>query len=231
MKSGIISKLTAVLLSLCMVFAMAPLNLGSFTAHASGSSAQGGPVASNSEAQALAAFGEGNAAASYSSKTLTITLQKDIDLQSPVLLKKGASADTVLIKLNGHTITGAPGAAGTDEAAAQGRNAIEIQPADYNVTIQGSGSVIGGKGAVFEKITNDEDSNVFKHRSGMDGGAAVCFVGNDDGTYWYPTETGNKLEYGLQITGGAAITGGTGAELSGDDWVFNIQNGSHPSNY
>ena len=222
MKFGLLSKLTAVFLAVAMVFALTPLT-GGHAVYADSVTATGGTVKSNNINQAIAAFGEDNVTASYSSKTLTITLQNDIDLQSPILLKKGASDDTVLIELNGHTITGASGTSGTSEAAAQGKNAIEIQAADYNVIINGTGSVIGGKGAVYE------GSNL--QRTGNSGGAAVCFVENDDESYWYSSENDSKLEYGLKITGGANITGGPGADVSGEDWVNNILNCSFSTGY
>ena len=85
MKPGIFLKLTAVLAAITMVFAMAPLTGGS-TVYADSSHADGGPVLSNSADNAKAAFGESNISTSYSGGTLTITLQKDIELDSPVVL-------------------------------------------------------------------------------------------------------------------------------------------------
>ncbi|MBQ6496910.1 MAG: hypothetical protein IJI74_07065 [Firmicutes bacterium] len=210
--------ITAMLTAFLMVFAMMP-QIGMGIACAETISAPGGEVSSNSEADAAAAFGASNAAAAYSGgdHTLMITLNEDITLETPVIFKKGKTGDTVVLDLNGHTITGAAGTDGTDQENAKGKDAIRIIPGAFDIEIKGSGSVIGGKGAVFE----DEDH----FRSGMNGGDAVSFVQHNDGGYWYPYDSvKGELEYGLKIKNGASITGGDGADITGDDWIYNIGN-------
>ena len=132
------------LLAFAMVFTMMPL-LGPQTAYADAAEANGGTVASNSEVDAKAAFGSGNVTASYERNTLTITLNSDIKLNNPVVFRLGAAGDTVRLELNGHSITAAAGSNGQDSDLAQGKDAIRIIPNEFNVEINGPGSVTAEK--------------------------------------------------------------------------------------
>ena len=217
MKNNRLFRQTAtMLLALAMVFTMMPL-LGAQDAYAETAEANGGTVASNSKNNAEAAFGAGNVTAEYSSAsgTLTITLNTDIGLKAPVVIKKGSSGKKVVIDLNGHTITAAEGISGDSAEAAKGKDAIRIIPADYDVEIKGGGTVTGGKGAVIE--TEDH------FRYGARGGDAVSFIADGD-SYWNPQNNDAELSNGLTVTGGAVLTGGAGGDISGDDWRYSIDN-------
>ena len=175
-------------------------------------SAPGGTIASNNNTAAINAFGSGNVTVSdYSNKTLTITLNNDITLNSPIRIVKGASGDKVIINLNGHTITGKAGInPSTDWEAACGGNAIEIVASDFDVEITGNGTVEGGSGAKYE--TSDH------MYYGGSGGMAIAYVNST----WKPTADNGKLTHGLTVSGGSTIKGGDGAVMTGEDWLYNI---------
>ena len=208
------SNITAILLSVAMVFTMMPLTHCGVQTASAAESGDGGTVASNSEADAKAAFGESNVTVSKSGSTLTIKLGNSIELENPVRFVKGSSGDKVVLDLNGKDITGANGVDSTDENAAKGKDAIQIIPADYDVEIIGQGSITGGNGAVFERSDH--------YKKGTRGGDAVAFVANENKSYWNPSEDDAELKNGLIVSGGAVLTGGSGADLSGDDWKYNI---------
>ncbi len=229
------ARITAILMSLLMVFAMTPL-AGAQHVYGTDTGADandglivpGGTVTSNSAEEALAAFTSDQTQSATSdydsdSQTLTITLNSDVTLEAPVKFVKGEAEDQVVLDLKGHTITAKAGQPGTDRAKARGGNAIEIIAADYDVEVKGPGAVVGGEGAAFE--TEDH------LKQGADGGMAVCFAGNEDGSFWCPAGDSTKLCHGLRITGGAVITGGAGAEMSGDDWIYNIEKYSGDDRY
>ncbi len=180
--------------------------------YAETATAPGGTIASNSETDATEVFGSGNVTVSKgtgsNSNVMTITLNSDITLDAAVKLTMGAAGDKVVLNLNNHTIKGAAGIDSSDKAEAKGKNAIEISPAAYDVVIQGPGTIIGGDGAVYEADT--------KFKSGQDGGAAVCFLHST----WSPN--GGKLEHGLTVTGGANLKGGNGADVTSEEWLYNI---------
>ena len=204
-----IAVMMAVVMAICVISPMSEPVYGQTAG------ADGGSIASNSKTDAEAAFGASNATVTYSENTLTITLDQDVELGAPVRFVKGTAADRIVLDLNGHELTGRPGVSGTDEAAAEGGNAIELIADEFDLEIKGPGSVIGGKGAVYE---TDEP-----FRLGKDGGMAICFARNEDGTYWYPGANDARLDHGLLVSGGAVITGGEGADISGEDWLFNIE--------
>jgi len=208
------SKIIAIVTALLLAFVMWP-QIGAGQAYAEEGNASGGTVSSSSANQALSAFGSSNASASYNASTLTITLNKDVNLSAPVVFKQGNAEDTVVLDLSGHTLKGAAGTALETRETATGKDAIQIIPGQFNIEIKGSGSVVGGSGAV-----SKNDSNF---RRGQSGGNAITFVAGDGGAFWYPEATGSrKLNYGLKVTGGAAVKGGAGADITGDDWVNNI---------
>lgn len=205
------------ILAVAMTVTMMPwLGGAADRAYAETATASGGPVLSNSEDNVKDAFGSENVAVVSNGQSMTIKLQKDISLSAPVSFRIGTTGDTVTLDLNGHKITAASGNDGTDFGTTSGKNAIEIIAADYNVVIQGPGSIEGGKGAVYE--------TGYHLKYGTDGGMAVCFTGNEDGTYWNPQDNDAELKYGLTVDGGAVLTGGAGADMTGDDWIDNIQN-------
>ena len=167
-----------------------------------------------------------------------ITLQSDLVVRSPIVFQsttfrpESASltpdGHTVTLDLNGHSITGAAGTTGSDKTAATGVNAIELQPAGFNLVIKGPGAVTGGKGAIYETEAH--------MKRGADGGIAVCFTSISPKDYWFPNPDLNngKLEYGLKVDGSAVLTGGDGADITGEEWVYNIGNyddGDRYSNY
>lgn len=78
--------------------------------------------------------------------------------------------------------------------------------------IKGPGTVKGGNGFKYKTPDNKY--------YGAPGGMAVAFA---DST-WKPTAGNSKLTYGLAITGGALIRGGDGAEITGEEWIYNIEN-------
>ena len=145
------------ILAVAMTVTMMPW-LGGATgkAYAETVPAPGGTVASNSDTDAVEAFGSGNVTAEYNQKILTITLQNDIELSSSVLFQKGITGDTVKLDLNGHSITCKTGTSGTNDSAASGKNAVEIKAADYDVIILGPGTITRGKGPL------SENSNKFR---------------------------------------------------------------------
>ncbi len=149
--------------------------------------------------------------------TLTVNLTQDVKLNEPLILSKGNTGDTILINLNGYSIEGAAGTDYADESEeATGKTAILINAAEFNVTINGPGSVIGGKGAICEAPDEEEPQNYNGYRFGCDGGDAI-FLANGDQEY-----DAKRLEYALTITGGAILSGGAGADVSDDDWVNNL---------
>lgn len=219
------NRIFAILLAAAMIVTMTPY-LGGIAANPyAATSAPGGTVKSNEDTKLQTALGGSGAVqigkSTTSGKTvITAKLQADITLASPLTLKRGASGDTVVINLNGHSITAAPGTDGTNFDAAKGKNAIEIAPADFDVMIQGPGSITGGKGAVYETES--------KNRYGTDGGMAVCLTdyGKDDEgniVYWFPESSPYKLEHGITVTDGAILTGGEGGSVSGSDLLYNIE--------
>lgn len=192
--------------------------------YAETATANGGSVLSNSVENVKAAFGSENVIVEHNDQNIAITLQKDISLLAPVLFQRGEEGDIVTLNLNGHTIYGPAGESGTNRDSAIGKNAIEIIPADFNVVIQGEGSVIGGRGAVYE--------SEYHKKYGMDGGEAVSFTGTGDmSDYWYPDSDDAELKYGLTVNGGAILTGGAGADMKGDDWVYNIREYNGPTEH
>lgn len=220
------SRIFAILLAAAMILTMTPyLDWLADNPYAA-TSAPGGEVESNDDAALGAALGGGDCVGITKSTTggtvITATLKTDITLQSPLTLKRVTSGDKTIIKLNNHSITAASGTDGTDADAAKGKNAIEIASADFDVVIQGPGSVTGGKGAVYETES--------KNRYGTDGGMAVCLTDygiNDNNAgkrvYWFPESPPYKLEHGLTVTGGATLTGGEGGSVSGSDLMYNIE--------
>ncbi|MDO4869065.1 MAG: hypothetical protein Q4A65_02060 [Bacillota bacterium] len=171
--------------------------------------APGGEVASGDVSAAEAAF-HNEAAVTKSGAVMTITLSRDLTLDAPVQFIKGASGDKVVLDLNGHELSAMFGMSGDDIDAARGNNAIEIQADEFDVEIKGPGRITGGKGAIYES------ENHFK--SGADGGAAVEFVHSE----YYPNADNGKLEYGLNVTGGAELIGGDGGDMTSEEWLYNI---------
>ncbi len=167
----------------------------------------------DAKASARAAFNLTNndVTSTVDGNTLTIQLKEDLVLDAPVRFVLGEPGKKVVLDLNNHTITGKAGIAGSDEEAARGGNAIEIAADEFDVEIQGPGSVIGGKGAVYET------ENHFK--SGMYGGDAVQFVNAS----YYPSGEYARLINGLVVTGGAKLQGGDGADVSSTEWLYNIE--------
>jgi len=215
MRTNILKKILTMTLAFAMVFTMIPLlGVGVQEVNAA-ESAPGGTVKSNSTTDAESAFGANNVTATYnsSSKTLTIKLDKDIELSVPVVFEKGATGDTVVLDLGNHTLTGKAGTAGTNLNEAAGKDAIRIVAADYNVKIQGPGTVIGGKGAIYKVGTE-------LYKIGHQGGMAVSFADSN----WRPESTNGKLSYGLTVTGNATLKGGDGATVTGADWIYNVEN-------
>ena len=214
------NRIFAILLAAAMIVTMTPY-LGGIAANPyAATSAPGGTVKSNEDTKLQTALGGSGAVQIGISTTggktvITATLKEDITLTSPLTIKRGASGDTVVINLNSHSITAAPGTNGTDFEAAKGKNAIEIVPADYDVIIQGPGSITGGKGATYETEN--------KNRYGTDGGMAVCFTAYEEGAYWFPESSPYKLEHGLKVMDGAVLTGGEGGSVSGADLMYNIE--------
>ena len=212
-----ICKITiSTLLAIAMTLTMMPLNWGAGSyVYAEAKTADGGVVASNSPENAQAAFGSDNVTAEYAGQKLTITLLEDIELSAPVLFQKGTSGDTIILDLNGKSITCASAENGSDADKSKGKNAIDICPADYNIEITDNspgatrGSIIGGDGGVYET------SSHFKY--GRDGGMAVCFVNSE----WSPEGAG-ELAYGLRVTGGVSLTGGNGGKVTDEDWLYNL---------
>lgn len=220
MRSNILKKTLTMMLAFAMVFTMTPLlGVGAQEVHAATATISGGTI----KPDGTGVNGVFGSNASYDSDTNTISLSNDIVLTSPIVIKKdsvsasGQAEKTLTLNLDGHSIMRKAGVAGTDLSKAQGGNAIEIAPADFNVVIKGPGSVTGGAGAVYETST--------KNRYGTDGGMAVCIIDYGNGSYWYPDRSVNngKLNYGLTVTGGAVITGGAGADLRGSDLLNNIE--------
>lgn len=218
------AKTIAILLSVAMVFTMMPLTgIGVQTTHAA-ELGDGGTVASNSEADAKAAFGLSNVFVHKSGNTLTIELDKDIELETPVKFVKGNTDDTIVLDLNGYDITGANGASSNaNENTAKGKDAIQITADEFNVEITDTstgqkGSVIGGSGTVYAVDLGEAGSMKYAGNGGM----AVAFTDSD----WSPNneENNGKLNYGLTVTGGAEIKGGNGAQISGEEWIYNIRN-------
>ena len=223
MINGIIRRrLFSVLLTAAMLVTMMPY-LGGADGNAYAEwelSVPGGAVSTDSELSSVfSVFGGENpkhVEASRSGDTLSIKLLKDMVLESPLLFKKGESGNKIILDLNGYHLTGAPGETGSDRAQAEGNNTIEIIPNEFNVEIRGRGAVIGGKGAVIE----DEDS--FRH--GAKGGAGILLTANDDDSYWNPNTDDAKLKYGLTVTDNVSVIGGDGADLSGNDWLYTVNN-------
>lgn len=224
--------LTATVLSLMLVFTMMPLS-GFDAVHGDTASAPGGTVTVDTtgaaKAMAKAAFGLGDSAVTTSDDTMTITLQEDIVLNAPVRFVKGTAGKKVILDLNGHTITGNAGMSiDSDWKKTVGGNAIEIAPDEFDVEIKGPGSVIGGKGG---KVNRPDYS---EYRVGTYGGSAVFFCERVDkvhdvtGTWGDIIDEGyhpNKLEHGLTITGGANLVGGAGANVTLNDWKYNLSIG------
>ena len=211
----------SIILAVAMTVTMMPwLGGAAGKAYAAGATANGGTVASNSEENAEAAFGSGNATVTTDSNVMTIELKNDVTLDTPVKFTMGEDGDKVVIDLNGHSLKGADGQNNTNINVARGKNAIEIVAAAFDIEITDSstaekrGSIIGGNGAVYE------DNEHFK--SGRDGGAAVCFVNDAGESVWSPN--GGRLEYGLNVTGGVKLIGGNGGSVTSDHWLHNISN-------
>ena len=151
----------------------------------------------SAKASAKAAFDltDNEVTSAADGNTLTIQLKEDLVLNAPLRFVLGESGKKVVLDLNNHTITGNAGLEGSDENAAQGGNAIEIAADEFDIEIKGPGSVVGGKGAVYET------ENHFK--SGMYGGDAVQFVNAS----YYPSGEYARLINGLVVTGGAKLQG------------------------
>ena len=214
------NRIFAILLAAAMIVTMTPY-LGGIAANPyAATSAPGGTVESDDGESLAEALGGGNLVSIGKSETsgktiITATLKADLNLASPLTLTRGQAGDKVIINLNNHGITAAPGTNGTSEAAAMGKNAIEIASADFDVVIQGPGSVTGGKGATYETEN--------KNRYGTDGGMAICFTAYEEGAYWFPESSPYKLEHGLKVIDGAVLTGGEGGSVSGADLMYNIE--------
>lgn len=199
-----------------MVMAVAYIPSAAVNVYAA-SAANGGTVLTDSTSDVNSAFGSTAVTSSKSGSTLTITLNSDIKLKSPVVFKQGQADDKVVINLNGYSIYGADGVSGDDGDAAKGKDAIQIAFREFDVTINGAGSIVGGKGAVYSRRTSS-DTKSGTHKYGADGGAAIYFLGTGD--QYLPS----RLEHGLTVTGGAMISGGDGADGTYEDWEYNVDN-------
>ena len=206
-------KAVAMLTALLMVFVMMPqFGLGQAFAEESYEEAPGGIVWSDG-LNASAAFAEHVDVSHYNGNT-SINLNSNILLGSPIVIKQRNAGDNLTIYLNGHTLTGAPGTCAETVADAKGKDAIQIIPGEFNVGIDGYGSVVGGKGGVYQR----DD----RYRTGQDGGNAISFVAPENGSYWYPEANDGKLNYGLSIGDMTNIVGGAGGDVTEEDWINNI---------
>ncbi|MBQ6372525.1 MAG: hypothetical protein IJJ22_05335, partial [Oscillospiraceae bacterium] len=221
MKTSILKKTLTMLLAFAMVFTLMRLfGMGAQTLHADTAvSVPGGTIRTDNPTDANTAFGgKGvNSDAIYQTNnvpvsTLTITLKKDVELQAPIVLEKGSEGKKIVINLNGHSIKGPSGSNGDNASTAKGKDAIQIVSNTFDVEIKGPGTVKGGNGVKY-KISGNK-------YFGAAGGMAVAFANSS----WRPTESNGKLTYGLTITGGAAIRGGDGSAITGEEWIYNIQN-------
>lgn len=176
--------------------------------------ADGGACASNAADDFVKALGSGNAEVLSETKDgrsiVTVTLKNDIVLEQALRITHGAWDDKVVLDLAGHSITGAEGKNSDDSEDSRGVSPIEISAGGFDVEIKGPGSIIGGKGAVYES---------YGVRSGANGGNAVTFVESE----YEPLADNGRLLYGLTVTGGAVLTGGSGADISAQDILNNIE--------
>lgn len=176
--------------------------------------ADGGACASNAADDFVKALGSGNAEVLSETKDgrsiVTVTLKNDIVLEQALRITHGAWDDKVVLDLAGHSITGAEGKNSDDSEDSRGVSPIEISAGGFDVEIKGPGSITGGKGAVYES---------YGVRSGANGGNAVTFVESE----YEPLADNGRLLYGLTVTGGAVLTGGSGADISAQDILNNIE--------
>lgn len=219
MGKRVLARLLVIIITMCMIAAAIPFALfdssGLFAYAAA--TAPGGTVESDDDDALTAALGgAGNVGITESTtggkSVITATLKNDTNLSAPLKFEQGAAGSKVIINLNSKTLTGAAGTSGSDEDAAMGQSAIEIEAGAFDVEIKGPGSVIGGKGAVL----HDEGIDF---KSGYYGGDAVRFINSS----YYPTGANARLDYGLTVKGGAVLTGGDGGDVSSTEWLYDIE--------
>ena len=206
---------------------------GIVTYAAEAANVPGGTIASNCNDQNLAeVFGDSAALSKgtgINANTRIITLNADINPVRPIRFIKGNAGDKIIIRLNGHTITGAAGTQNDkgDEQLAAGKNAVEIAADEFDVEIKGPGKVIGGKGA---QCMFDYDGRI-----GLSGGDAVFFCERVDNLHGVTENYGDildegyhpdELQYGLTVSEGAELIGGEGANAAFDDWLSNVRGDS-----
>lgn len=178
--------------------------------------------AATSATAAKTALGASNVTAAYSSstKTLEITLNADITLTEPLVLTGAvAEYDTTIYKvtlnLNGHTLSGAAGQVTTDYEKAFGNDAILIND-PIILTINGSGSVVGGEGGTYLGVAAEDGPN-----QGMAGGYAINLLGiplSDEYDHYFP----DTLKHGIIIDNNASIIGGKGGDITYEQWIENL---------